>query len=64
MDKTRIDERMKKEVLFAMIYYHDGGELFAEDVDQHMVVLPKVGTPAQAITIDDPSERSRRPKDR
>ena len=53
MGNTRIDEGMKKEeVPFATIYYHDGGELFAEDIDQHMEVLPEVGTPTQEITID------------
>ena len=36
-----------------LLYYHDRGELFAEDVDQHMEVLPEVGTPTQEITIDD-----------
>ena len=54
MGNTRIDERMKKEeVPYETIYYHDGGELFAEDVDQHMAVLLGVGTPKQEITIDD-----------
>ena len=54
MGNTRIDERMKKgEVPSATIYYHDGGKLFAEDVDHHMAVLPEVGTPAQEIRIDD-----------
>ena len=52
MGNTRIDERMKKEKLpSATIYHHDGGELFAEDVDQHMAVLPEVGTPTQEIRI-------------
>ena len=27
--------------------------MFAEDVDQHMAVLPEVGTPTQETTIDD-----------
>ena len=54
MGNTKIDEEMKKEtVSSATIYYHDGGELFAEDVDQHMAVLLGVGTPKQEITIDD-----------
>ena len=29
------------------------GELFAEDVDQHMAFPPEVGTPTREITIDD-----------
>ena len=36
-----------------LLYYHDRGELFAEDVDQHMAVLPEVGMPTQEIMIDD-----------
>ena len=35
------------------MYYHASGELFAEDVDHHMAVLPIVVTPTQEITIDD-----------
>ena len=35
------------------MYYHDGSDLFAEDMDQHMAVLPEVVTPTQEITIDD-----------
>ena len=42
----------REEVSSASIYYHDGGELFAEDVDQHIIVLPKVCTPTQEITLD------------
>ena len=51
---TKIKEEMdKEEVSPATIYYHDGGELFAEDVDQHTAILPEVGTPTQEIRIDD-----------
>ena len=46
------EEAKKEEILSAPIYYHHGGELFAEDVDQHMAVLPEVVTPMQEITID------------
>ena len=54
MDNTRIDEETKKyESSSTPVYYHDGGELFAEDVDQHMAVLPEVATPTQKLTIDD-----------
>ena len=46
MGNTRIDEGMKKEeVPFATIYYHDGGEWFTEDVDQHMHLCPKLVRP-------------------
>ena len=30
-----------------------GGELYAEDVDQHMAVLPDIVTPTAEVTIDD-----------
>ena len=54
MGNTRIEERIKKEeVPSTTIYYHNGGESFAEDLDQHMVFLPEVGTPTQEIAIDD-----------
>ena len=54
MDNTRIDEEAKKdESSSAPVYYHHGGEVFAEDVDQHMAALPEVVTPSQKITIDD-----------
>ena len=35
------------------VYYHKGGELFADDVEQHMAVLPEVATSSTDITIDD-----------
>ena len=35
------------------IYYHEGGELFAEDVEQHIAVMPEVTTSTTEITIDD-----------
>ena len=54
MGNTKIDEEMTRyELASTPMYYHDGGELFAEDVDQHMAVLPEVVTPTQEITIDD-----------
>ena len=34
-------------------YRHESGELYAEDVDQHMAVLPDVGTPTAEVAIDD-----------
>ena len=35
------------------VFCHESGELFAEDVDQHMTILPEVVTPAKEITIED-----------
>ena len=46
MGNIRIDKRIKKEeVPSATIYYHDGGEWFTEDVDQHMHLCPKLVCP-------------------
>ena len=47
-DEVTIEDQMSKkadqeqESPDASIYSHESGELFAEDVDQHMVVLPEV----------------------
>jgi hypothetical protein len=38
-----------KGVLFTFVLYHEGGDLLAEDVGQHMAVLPEVAT----VTVDD-----------
>ncbi|KAE9092095.1 hypothetical protein PF010_g17935 [Phytophthora fragariae] len=35
------------------VCYHEGGELFAEDVKSHMAVLPEVATTAEEVTIED-----------
>ena len=35
------------------IIYHESGKLYAEDVDQHMAVLPEVAPSTAEITIDD-----------
>ena len=35
------------------VYYHEGGELFADDIEQHMAVLLEVATSSTEITIDD-----------
>uniref|UniRef100_A0AAV1T816 Reverse transcriptase n=1 Tax=Peronospora matthiolae TaxID=2874970 RepID=A0AAV1T816_9STRA len=54
MDCTKTDEETTKDELTpSPMYHHDAGELFAEDVDQHLAVLPEVVTPTQDITIDD-----------
>ena len=28
------------------VYYHEGGELYAKDVEQHLAVLPELATPS------------------
>uniref|UniRef100_A0AAV1VNF8 Uncharacterized protein n=1 Tax=Peronospora matthiolae TaxID=2874970 RepID=A0AAV1VNF8_9STRA len=54
MDCTKTDEETTKDELTpSPMYHHDAGELFAEDVDQNLAVLPEVVTPTQDITIDD-----------
>ena len=35
------------------VYYYKGGELFAEDVEQHLEVPPEVAKSSTEITIDD-----------
>uniref|UniRef100_M4BKS0 Uncharacterized protein n=1 Tax=Hyaloperonospora arabidopsidis (strain Emoy2) TaxID=559515 RepID=M4BKS0_HYAAE len=53
-EAAAIDEEMLQEdIPAATIYYHEGDELFAEDVDHHMAVLPEVTTSTTDITIDD-----------
>ena len=52
---------MKKHVLSARIeegmevstYRLESGELYDEDVDQHMVILPDIAAPTAEVTIDD-----------
>ena len=34
-------------------YRHESGELYAEDVDQHMAVLPDILTPTAKVAIND-----------
>ncbi|CAI5722015.1 unnamed protein product [Peronospora effusa] len=34
------------------MYYHESGELYAEDVDQHMAVLPEIVSSTEEVTID------------
>uniref|UniRef100_A0AAV1TXE2 Uncharacterized protein n=2 Tax=Peronospora matthiolae TaxID=2874970 RepID=A0AAV1TXE2_9STRA len=43
------DETQTKSVA----YRHDGGDLFAEDVDQHMALLPEIIAPTKEVAIDD-----------
>ena len=52
MGNTKVDEETTRDELASTpMYYHDGGELFAEDVDQHMAVLPEVVTPTHEKNI-------------
>ena len=39
------------------MYYHEGGELFADDVELNMAVLPEVARPLTEVTIDDVNVR-------
>ena len=34
-------------------YCHESEELYAEDVDQHMAVLPDIVMPTAEVTVDD-----------
>ena len=36
-----------------LVYYHEGGELLREEVEQHLAVLPEVATSSTEITIGD-----------
>ena len=47
------DKTMRNTTSDDSTYYHEGGELFAEDVEQHMAVLPEVTASKTEITIDD-----------
>lgn len=50
-EEVSTDEN-KKEEHETSIHYHESGELYAEDVDQHMAVLPEIVSPAAEVTID------------
>ena len=51
-EKVSTDEN-KTEEHETSIHYHESGELYAEDVDQHMAVLPEITSPTAEITIDE-----------
>ena len=38
--------------LYVATYRNESGELYAEDVDQHMAVLPDIVTPTAEVAID------------
>ena len=47
---SKIDEADTAE---APIYYHERRELFAEDIEQHLAVLPEMSTATEEVTSDD-----------
>ena len=48
-DEVATEDMLPKE----STQYHESGELFAEDVDQHMALLPEVILTTAEIKIDD-----------
>ena len=42
-----------RRIIYLSLYQHTGGKLFAEDVKQHLDVLPEVAKSSTEITIDD-----------
>ena len=46
----KIDETETAE---APVYYHESEDLFAEDIEQHLAVLPEMSTAEEEKTIDD-----------
>ena len=46
------DDRIAKKLEVAT-YRHESGELYSEDVDQHMAVLPDIVTTTAEVAIDD-----------
>uniref|UniRef100_A0AAV1UQ09 Uncharacterized protein n=1 Tax=Peronospora matthiolae TaxID=2874970 RepID=A0AAV1UQ09_9STRA len=47
---SKIDEADSAE---APVYYHESEDLFAEDIEQHLAVLPEMSTATEEVTIDD-----------
>uniref|UniRef100_A0AAV1TU99 Uncharacterized protein n=1 Tax=Peronospora matthiolae TaxID=2874970 RepID=A0AAV1TU99_9STRA len=47
---SKIDEADSAE---APVYYHESGDLFAEDIEQHLAVLPEMSTATEEVTIND-----------
>ena len=43
----------EKEAAEVPVYYHESGDLFAKDIEQHMAVLPEMTTATEEVTIDD-----------
>ena len=46
------DDRIEEEPDVST-YCHESSQLYAEDVDQHMAVLPDIATPTSEVRIDD-----------
>ena len=49
-NSSRIDE---SEIVEAAVYYHESGDLFAEDIAHHMAVLPEMSATTEEVTVDD-----------
>uniref|UniRef100_A0AAV1U7Y1 Reverse transcriptase domain-containing protein n=1 Tax=Peronospora matthiolae TaxID=2874970 RepID=A0AAV1U7Y1_9STRA len=47
---SKIDEADSAE---APVYYHESGDFFAEDIKQHLAVLPEMITATEEVTIND-----------
>ena len=47
------EERTEAEPPSVSMYRNESGKMYAEDVDQHMAVLPGVVTPAAEISLED-----------
>uniref|UniRef100_A0AAV1V970 Reverse transcriptase n=2 Tax=Peronospora matthiolae TaxID=2874970 RepID=A0AAV1V970_9STRA len=47
---SKIDEADSAE---APVYYHESGDLFADDIEQHLAVLPEMSTATEEVTIND-----------
>ena len=45
-------DRISRELDVAT-YHYESGELYGEDVDQHMAVLPDIVTPTAGVAIND-----------
>ena len=45
-----IDEN---EIAELPVYHHESGYMFAEDIEQHLVVLPEMSTATEEVKIDD-----------
>ena len=41
------------EIAGTPVYYHESGDLFAEDIEQHMAVLPEMSATTEEVTIED-----------
>uniref|UniRef100_A0AAV1U1G6 Uncharacterized protein n=1 Tax=Peronospora matthiolae TaxID=2874970 RepID=A0AAV1U1G6_9STRA len=47
---SKIDEADSAE---APVYYHESGDSFAKDIEQHLVVLPEMSTSTDGVTMND-----------